>query len=145
MRMNTLRTAFALLTFTIALTACAPPPAPPTLEKTSWQLTTLTHNGRITTLVTGREPRIEFSDAETVVGTTGCNGYSGTYRLIRATIYVGDLTQSLIGCDERHQRQESQFTSALQRPDGLIAKRNGAELTLSSADGSTLLTFTEIP
>jgi heat shock protein HslJ len=145
MRMNIFRTAFALLAITVALTACAPPPAPLALEKTSWRLTSLTRDGATIPLVSGREPTLTFTDATTAGGNSGCNSYGSAYTISGDAISFDGIASTLMACDGVME-QESQFTSALpQKPNTLIIKRAGANLTLSSADGSTVLAFAAIP
>ena len=143
--MNILRTAFALLVITVAVTACAPPPAPLALEKTSWRLKSLTRDGATITLVSGREPTLTFTDATTASGNTGCNGYGGSYVISGDTISFDGIASTMMAC-EGIMEQETQFTSALpQKPNTLLIKRDGEDLTLRSADGSTLLTFVAVP
>jgi heat shock protein HslJ len=145
MHMNMLRTAFALLAITVALTACAPQSAPIALEKTAWRLTALTHNGASVTLVSGREPTLTFTDATTAGGNGGCNSYGGTYTISGESISFDGIASTMMACDGVMD-QETQFTSALpQKPNSLSIKRAGTTLTLRNADGSTMLSFVAVP
>jgi len=71
----------------------------------------------------------------TIGGTAACNGYGGTFTFDGATMTVGDLAATEIGCEQPVMESEQAFFQAIQEPmtlelagDRLTATRDGVDL-----------------
>ena len=119
---------FSPLVSMVLLTACMPvePPMVPTpsnLSGTSWRL------GSDST----RSPSLAFKADGTVAGSTGCNGYGGSYVQAGAalTITLGPMTE--MACAEQsRQLTETEFLKLLKRAQGWSV--TGGNLTLTTDD-----------
>jgi heat shock protein HslJ len=87
---------------------CGAAPAA-SLPGTSWVVTSI--DGTATG--PGATPTIEFGPGGTVIGTTGCNRYSGEVTIDGDRIGVGNLSSTLIGCEGALAAQEHGFVAAL--------------------------------
>jgi heat shock protein HslJ len=75
-----------------------------------------------------------------VSGSSGCNTYNGTYTLTGTTLAIGPLASTQKACDQPIMDQETAFLAALQGATGV--RTDGANVTLTSADGSNAVTLT---
>jgi heat shock protein HslJ len=75
-----------------------------------------------------------------VSGSSGCNTYNGTYTLTGTTLAIGPLASTQKACDQPIMDQETAFLTALQGATGV--RTDGANVTLTSADGSNAVTLT---
>lgn len=73
-----------------------------------------------------------FASDGTVSGTTGCNTYSGSYKLDGGSIKVGMLAMTLMLCDSPAGALEPAFAAALQGATTWAIAADG-NLTLSGA------------
>ncbi len=81
------------------------------LAGTTWRLVEL--NGR-TPLATGEDITLRFETQERAGGNSGCNLYSGAYRITGATITFRNLASTKRAClDPALNTQESEFYQAL--------------------------------
>lgn len=98
------------------------------LSGTFW--TALSIDGTAT--IEQARPTIRFAPDGTVGGTSGCNQFSGPYRVDGGAIDIGELASTKVACDEERMTQESTFLSAL--AGATSWRRNEAgELELSGA------------
>lgn len=77
-------------------------------------------------------PTMTFASDGTVSGTTGCNTYSGSYKLDGGSIKVGMLAMTLMLCDSPAGALEPAFAAALQGATTWAIAADG-NLTLSGA------------
>lgn len=68
----------------------------------------------------------------TIGGTAACNGYGGTFAFDGATMTVGDLAATEIGCEQAVMESEQAFFQAIQTPVTLEVQ--GDRLTATSED-----------
>ena len=108
------------------------------LDGTSWIATRVTENGADRPLVPGTSVRVEFSHGAIDVD-TGCNNLGGDYTLTGDRLGFGQLTGTLMGCDQPRTEQEAWLRqTVLAAP--LTATRAGDTLTLSRAGLEIVLT-----
>ena len=119
------RTAALLL---LLVAACASRATGPSLDGTSWTLTT--------------SPVITLRFAEgSATGSGGCNQYRATYTESGSTLALGPAISTKRACVEpERNRQETEYFDALNRVASFAI--SGERLTLRDAAGTTLLEFT---
>ena len=129
-----------------AAPASAPVGGVAVLGVTSGQSKTLTGRVWVLTTLRGKPPlrdteiTSEFTTAGKVSGSSGCNHYSGTYKVSGSTIRVSSrLASTMMACPRAVDLQEAAFLKALRsaRSYGVT----GAKLTLKSAGGGAILTY----
>ena len=102
--------AAAWLGSAVVLAGCASGPGGTgELAGTSWTATSI---DGVDTIAQAR-PTIRFAPDGTVGGSSGCNQFSGPYRIDGETISIGQLASTQIGCDEERMAQEAAFLGAL--------------------------------
>ena len=101
----------------------------------TWILTTL--QGKPP--VKGTELTIEFTATRSVSGSTGCNRYTGGYRVAGRTIRMTPLATTQRACLEPIAHQETAFVTALSRARRFAV--GGGKLTLETGRGAPLATF----
>ena len=116
----------------------------PSLEETSWVVIGYnTGTESVRSVIIGSEITIEFSDASSVGGSSGCNTYMGGYELSGEYSVVGgqaieisDLANTEIACmtPEGVMEQEGQYLAALRNSD--LWRLVGTNLELRSSDGA---------
>ncbi len=90
----------------------------------------------------GTEIRLSFMDDGRIVASAGCNTMSGTYRLDGATLRVGNVGVTEMGCDPaRHAQDEWLFGPLGSGPAVALA---GDDLTLTAGDVVVTLTDREV-
>ena len=94
------------------------------LERSAWHVTSL--EGR---KVQG-ELTLQFGDDGRLMGRTGVNSISGSYRIEGSSLHIGPCAMTRMAGPPELMDQESRMTSALDKVDGF--KRRGSELTLLS-------------
>jgi heat shock protein HslJ len=104
------------------------------LESTPWVLT----SGRDLTLPEGVAPSATFANGR-VSGSTGCNEYSGPYKVDGDSLEIGDIASTLIACPPPPDAIEKAYIEAL----GLVASWaiDDEQLVLSGGDGNELLRY----
>lgn len=102
-------------------------------------LVSLVVDGTEVALEDGVTTTIQFAAGGAYSGSGGCNRYTGAYTLQGATLSLGDAAATLMACPSG-EAQERQFFTALPKITTFETTVDG--LRLSSADGSTVLTFT---
>ena len=129
-----------------AATACGPA-GPPSLTRESWPVTlagsswTAIRVGNLAT-VAGSEPTATFT-ADQLQGTTGCNGYFGTYEYARGVIKIGSIGSTAMAClDGAVGATEQRFMAAMQAASSVSVDPEG-RLVLQGTGGS--ITFVVAP
>ncbi len=102
----------------------------------AWNVTGY-NNGKeaVTSPMAGSTVTATFTPDGNVAGSTGCNDYSGPYKLDGTSLTVGPLVSTKKACDQPLMDQETQFLTALQTPT--TVETSGATVTLRAADGAT--------
>lgn len=138
--MAVFRRATTMVALILALTACAPPPdAAPALAGTAWVVTTIS----AAPTLTERRPHIAFA-ATTVSGTSGCNGFSGSYSRSHDSLTFSPLVITAMACSPAAvMDQETALTAALSTVTNATGSASG--LTLTDATGKTVLTLEPDP
>ena len=140
--MQTSRTIVTLLALAAVLTLGLPTAAQdaaPTLEGTQWSLTSYAIDGATTEVPPGVGASLQLQDG-IASGSSGCNGFSGTYALEAAALTFGDdVTMTLRACTGDPGIVESAYLDALA---GVAAwSIDGTTLQLSDGSAQTVLTF----
>ncbi|MFQ3633218.1 META domain-containing protein [Roseiflexus sp.] len=107
------------------------------LAGTAWRLVEL--NGRAP-LAIGEDITLRFETQERVGGNSGCNLYSGAYRITGATITFRNLAGTQRAClDPALNTQESEFYQAL---DAVATfELTGSQFLLKDGSGAVRLRF----
>jgi heat shock protein HslJ len=113
------------------------PDADAALEGTEWRLDAVVEgagpDGSVSSVL--GDPTLLLDDGR-LGGETGCNRFGGDYEIDGDRLRVGDIEQTLIGCDEALTRQEAHVLGVLRaEPTWTI---DGPTLELSGADGRGL-------
>jgi len=110
-----------------------PGPADP-LEG-SWTVTGY-NNGKeaFVSPIEGSTLTATFTPDGQVSGSSGCNTYTGTYKLDGTKVTIGPLASTMMACDQALMDQEAQFLTALQTPS--TVETSGANVTLRDANGA---------
>ncbi|MFZ0544967.1 MAG: META domain-containing protein [Candidatus Promineifilaceae bacterium] len=99
------------------------------LLNTNWDLATMNGEAPVADAV----PTISFdSDKNTVNGTTGCNGYFGSYTLDGTNLSIGQLGQTEMFCEDRMD-QEQAYLVTLMSAESLTLE--GETLTIHTGEG----------
>jgi heat shock protein HslJ len=108
------------------------------LEGTTWRLDSIVEgagpDGSVSSVL--GEPTLEL-DGERLGGDTGCNSFGGDYEIDGDRLRVGQIDQTLMGCDDALTSQERHVLDVLQAdPTWAIA---GPTLDLQADDGRGLI------
>jgi heat shock protein HslJ len=108
------------------------------LEGTTWRLDALVEGGGPDGSVSSvlEEPTLELAGGQ-VTGDTGCNQFGGSYELEGERLRVGQLDQTLIGCDEALSAQETHVIGVLQADP--TVRIEGPTLVLTAEDERGLI------
>jgi heat shock protein HslJ len=130
------RAGFALC-LSILLPACAQtsivadaPATPASLQGTAWQLAVAAD---------APIPRLQFTNAAEVAGSSGCNSFSGPLAMTGDEVRMGPLASTKRMCLGQPQETEKRFMNALEQTRKLVLKAN--RLQLLNAQGQLLLTL----
>lgn len=100
------------------------PLSPRTLKNSAWQLTRWEYQGSPVVLLPQTEVSLQFKNNQ-VNGSSGCNRFSGSCKLVKEKISLGSLESTQRGCEAPIMNQESQFLSALQLVKRIAADTSG--------------------
>ncbi len=117
-----------------ALLTYVPAAANPLLGE--WNVTGYNDPGRQATVgpVADTELTVTFAEDGTVSGSSGCNTFTGEYKLEGDALTVGPLASTMMACEQPAMDQETQFLAALQTPT--TVETSGTTVTLRDADGA---------
>jgi heat shock protein HslJ len=105
-----------------------------------WQLVSLGPPGSEEKIVPGTTPSANFGEDGRVSGSTGCNGYGGTYEVRGETITIGRLVSTRRAClDQNANEQERRFLAALEAANRFRLSSN--RLAIFSDRARTVLNF----
>ena len=122
-----------LLLLAFAASACASTPAR-LHSGDQWRATDV--NGY--PVAAERAPTLRLEAGERVSGTTGCNNYSGSYRVAsRDRISFGPLAVTRMACEPPLMEQERRFLAIMAQVQGYSLYGDGG-ISLIAADGSAV-------
>lgn len=110
------------------------------LEGTGWTLLSYDEGGSATDVPDGVSVTARFSDGR-LSGVGGCNRYTAEYTVDGETLEIGPVAGTLMACPEPAGSVETAYLAALERT--ATFQTTDSELTLTDADGQTVLTFAE--
>jgi heat shock protein HslJ len=85
------------------------------LANTEWRLVSFGRTGSVSNVIKGTKVTIRFGADGRVNGSSGCNSYSGTYRLRGSDASFGRMISTMRAClDQRANQQEQSYLAALQ-------------------------------
>lgn len=88
--------------------------------------------------IDGASAKVVFADDGTISGNTGCNSFSGAYRVEGEQLVLdGQLVSTLMACSPELNAQESAIFAVLNDVDTFQFGDDG-RLTISSSDGSSI-------
>ena len=91
------------------------------LASTSWTLASVGGNP----VVEGSGAGLAFDDTGNVSGSTGCNGFSGTYALDGPSLTFGPLSTTRMACEDALMAQETTVLEALAGVEGWEIDEDG--------------------
>lgn len=91
----------------------------------------------ITAPVEGSAPAVSFIEGSQISGTTGCNSFTGSYRIVGSTLIVGQLATTKMGCPDDLAAQEAAILAALDQATSYSVR--GETATLRDRDGRMVL------
>ena len=106
---------------------------PASLLRGEWVVEDIAGEG----IVGGSRLTVSFDADGRVGGRSGCNQYTGTYRIGGERIEIGSLSRTMMACDPALDSQEGRFLDVLEQMRGFELDDGGA-LILRGADGRTL-------
>jgi heat shock protein HslJ len=124
----------ATLTFARQVT-----PEPLPLVGTMWTLSSISSGDVVTSVISGTEITAGLSTDNTVIGSAGCNGFSGRYSVAGDSLSFSPLATTRMACKKYVMAQEQVFLDAMSRVRSYAI--DGAQLTVSDASGASLLGF----
>ncbi len=105
----------------------------------AWNVTGYNNGkGAVTSPTAGSTLTATFT-ADTVSGSSGCNTYSGGYKLDGLNVAIGPLASTQMACEQPLMDQEAAFLTALQTP-GTVEQSRG-NVSIRNASGATQVTF----
>jgi heat shock protein HslJ len=104
----------------------------------SWKLTSFSRADVLTPAVTDTEAGLTFKDDGTVTGSSGCNGFGGSYTVEDDKITFSEITSTLMACDDPRMAQEDVVHQVL--TDIATFKIEGNTLTITNNDMVLVLT-----
>lgn len=119
-----------------ALSFTAEQPLP--LVGTAWQLESVATGADAVSSVVA-PGSITFADDGTVDGSTGCNTFNGSYTVDGASLSIGPLATTKIGCPEDVAAQETVVLLGLDAVSTFTVE--GSSLSLMGGDGAFLLGY----
>ena len=111
----------------------ATPPDPRLLLGPAWRVERIAARGVLDRV----QPSLGFTADGRVQGQGGCNGFSGPYAAEGATLRIGPLAATMMGCPGAIGEQEGRFLLALREVRGW--RMEAGLLHLTGAGGATLV------
>lgn len=111
----------------------ATPPDPRLLTGPAWRVEAIATRSVLEHV----RPSLGFTPGGRVQGQGGCNGFSGPYLAEGASLRIGPLGATMIGCRGAIGDQEGRFLAALAEVRGW--RLDGSLLHLTNAEGATLI------
>ena len=126
-----------ILTFTRLV-----PSAPEPLAGTNWTLDSIYSGDAVSSVTSGTTITAVFDSEGRVSGSAGCNQYFGSYTVTGSSLSISSLGSTKMNCPGQGiMLQENTFLTLLKKTAGFAISQN--RLSLTGADGATLLSFTK--
>ena len=109
------------------------PPDPGLLVGPVWRAEEIAGRGVLDRV----QPDLGFTADGRVRGQSGCNGFSGPYAVDGASLRIGPVAATMVGCFGAIGEQEGRFLAALRAVRGWRMERGLLHLT--NAEGATLI------
>ena len=136
-----------LVAATVILAACTPVTANSggagEIAGTSWEATGYSDGSQaVVNVLPGTTLTASFGEDGTITGNSGCNDYSGPYKITGDQIGIGPLSSTKKACGDPAgvMEQEAQYLSALDNAQVFVVDGNNLELRL--VDGTVAAKFT---
>ena len=130
-----------LLAGLLAVTGCVTISAAK-LSGSDWKLVSYGPPSMQTPAVPNVAAKLTFGADGSMTGTLGCNSLGGSYTVKDDKITFGSIVSTMMACADPQMKQEG---AALEVLKGTVEfKLSGSTLTITSADGSGVLTFTAL-
>ena len=114
------------------------------LAGTSWEVTGYDDGSQtLTGVLAGTTITADFGEDGTMVGNSGCNDYSGPYKVTGNQIGIGPLSSTRKACSDPAgvMEQEGQYLAALENAQ--VFAVDGTTLELREVDGAVMAKFTK--
>jgi heat shock protein HslJ len=123
----------------LALAACGSAGGSAALAGTTWKLVSYGSASNPTPAVSDAKTALTFDKDGKLSGNVGCNSISGDYTLNGEQVNFGAVVTTLMACADPLMQQES---AVLKMFSGTVKYTvTSGQLTLTSADGATAVTF----
>ena len=133
------KTIYLVLLFVLLLSACAAPSSGSGALQGTWKLTQYGSSDVMMPAVEDADASLTFADDGTVSGSGGCNSLGGTYEVKGSEITFGQMTSTLMACDDARNAQESFVTQVLTG----TAQYEVKDQTLTITNGDKVLVFSK--
>jgi len=114
------------------------------LAGTSWEATGFDDGSQtVTDVLAGSTLTANFGEDGTMSGNSGCNDYSGPYKITSNQIGIGPVSTTRKACSDPAgvMEQEAQYLAALENAEVFVV--NGDVLELREVDGTVMAQFTK--
>ena len=108
------------------------------LEGTEWHLSGIVEGEVMVGSSIDNGITLQFVNGQ-IGGNSGCNSYSANYTLDGEKLSLGEITSTLMACDEAVNQRETAFLTALGKVVGYQLDRSS--LTLLDGNGNELMSF----
>ena len=129
---------FLLAITLFILTACSSASANITGE---WKLVSYGDAANPTSAIPNVDTLIKFDSNDQINGNVGCNGFGGNYKISGNKITFGSIMSTMMYCEETSPQEQAVlgvFSDGVKLP----VQMNGNTLTITSADGASVVTLT---
>ena len=133
------KTIYLVLLCVLLLSACAAQSSGSSALQGTWKLTQYGSSDVMMPAVEDADASLTFADDGAVSGSGGCNSLGGTYEVKGSEITFGQMTSTLMACDDARNAQESFVTQALTG----TAQYNVKDQTLTITNGDKVLVFSK--
>ncbi|AKG20426.1 META domain-containing protein [Calothrix sp. 336/3] len=104
------------------------------LKNSAWELQRWEYQGSRVILVPKTQLSVKFQDTQ-VEGSSGCNSFNGSYRLVNNKLSIGTLSSTRMACETDVMNQEFRFLSALKSVRRLRVEGSSRLLLFYRLDG----------
>ncbi len=104
---------YLLLLLVLVLAACAAKSSGPAALQGTWTLVSYGSHEELTPAIADANGSLTFDDDGTLSGSGGCNSLGGEYEVSGNEITFGEITSTLMACEEPRMSQESFVTQVL--------------------------------
>jgi heat shock protein HslJ len=124
----------------LLLSACAAKSSGAAALQGTWTLVSYGSLEELTPAVADSNAALAFGDDGTVSGSGGCNSLGGEYEVTGNEITFGEITSTLMACEEPRMAQESFVTQVLSG----TAQFEATDETLTITNNDKVLVFSKV-